>query len=69
MERIVKYSRPTHYDKAAYGTIWEAQLETTVENYIQLNSETDSPAQWSKLGEFLEKNYRPEHLKEYLKIS
>ena len=65
MDKIVKYSRPTVYDKAPFGRIWVAELETTKEQYIQL-SKDENVGHWSKLGDFLEDSYLDEHLKLYL---
>lgn len=65
MEVVIKYSRPTPYDKAPFGQIWVAELEDKTSKYIQLSRDESVP-RWSKLGDFLVDSYTQEHLQGYL---
>ncbi len=54
MERIVRYTQPTKYDKAAQGSLWECQIDPSCSSlYVQVNVEQDSP-KWVPIGFFLE---------------
>lgn len=66
MEKVVKYSRPTVYDKAPFGRIWVAELEESKEQYIQLGFD-ENGSQWSKLCAFLEDNITDEEIEKILK--
>lgn len=51
MEPIVKYTRPTRYDKHPRGTLWE--VENSAEIYIQVNHDEDEPI-WQPYGYVLQ---------------
>lgn len=59
MEVALRYTIPTRYDEAPFGTLCLVRLEEQPDQlYIQLN-DTDGPADWQPLGYLLEKVFTP----------
>jgi len=52
MERVVKHTKPTRYDKHPRGTLWE--IEGSIDGtYIQINEDDQHPT-WHPFGYVLE---------------
>lgn len=55
---IEKYTTPTSFDSAEYGTRWRVlgHDEQDCQIYIQVSKEINNP-KWCKIGSFLEKSF------------
>lgn len=51
-----QYRRPNSLDKNEFGSIWDADMESGLEVWVQSSNEIDNP-KWVRLGELFEKNY------------
>lgn len=49
--KVSKYAAPTKFNKEEYKTIWEHQLDTTTNWYIQVSKDKENPI-WMTIGEF-----------------
>ena len=60
MPSIVRYTPPTRYDVAEYGTIRRVmESDKPLDLYVQISKDIESPI-WNKMGDFLEKVFRVE---------
>jgi hypothetical protein len=51
--RLIRYSAPTRFDLAEYGTRWNQHLDDAQELWIQTSRDESNPL-WMKMGNFLE---------------
>jgi hypothetical protein len=52
MEKVVKHTKPTRYDKYPRGTVWSIEQEDP-STFIQVNHDENNPT-WQPLGQVLE---------------
>lgn len=52
--QLIRYSAPTKFDCAEYGTLWIQILDDCKEMYIQVHKDENAP-HWIPIGAFLEK--------------
>lgn len=52
MDKVVKHTKPTRYDRYQRGTLWE--IEGTNETFIQVSIDENNPL-WHPFGYVLEK--------------
>ncbi len=51
---LMKYSRPTKYDKEPSGSLWHADMESGIEMWIQCG---ESEPDWKRIGDIYEKYF------------